>query len=123
MIAKGTFEVDLQPQSDGDSPAGRMLIDKTYSGDVVGSGKGQMISKRTDGGIAIYFAVEEFSGSVHGKSGAFTLVHRGYMTPDDQTLNIEILEESGDGELKDISGSMGITSVSNGHEYELTYEL
>ena len=123
MTAKGTFEVDLQPQADAESPAGRMVIDKTYSGDMSGSGKGQMISKRTEGGTAVYYAVEEFSGSVNGKNGAFTLVHKGHMTKDSQALDVEILDGSGSGELEGISGSMVITQDSSGHAYELTYKL
>ena len=123
MTARGIFEVDLQPQADAGSPAGRMVIDKTYSGDMTGSGKGQMISKRTEGGTAVYYAVEEFLGSVNGKSGAFTLIHKGHMTKESQTLDVEILEGSGSGELENISGSMAITQDSNGHTYELMYEL
>jgi len=123
MVAIGTFEVELQPQADADSPAGRMTIGKTYSGDITGSGKGQMISKRAEGGTAVYYAVEEFSGSVKGKRGAFTLIHKGHMTKESQTLDVEILEGSGSGELDNISGSMVITQDSNGHKYELVFEL
>jgi len=123
MTATGTFEVNLDPQADADFPAGRMVIDKIYSGDVSGTGKGQMISKRTDGGAAVYYAVEEVSGSVDGKNGAFTLIHKGHMTRESQTLQVEILEGSGTGELEGISGSMAITQDSNSHSYELTYEL
>ena len=54
MVARGTFEVELTPQEDLASPAGRMLIAKTYLGDMTGSGIGQMISKRTEDGAAIY---------------------------------------------------------------------
>ena len=38
--------MDLTPQEDAASPAGRMLISKTYRGDLKGAGVGQMISKR-----------------------------------------------------------------------------
>ena len=34
MYAKGTFEVNLTPQADTDSPAGRMILDKIYLGDI-----------------------------------------------------------------------------------------
>lgn len=54
MSEKGKFEVSLAPQKDDDAPAGRMIINKSYLGDIVGSAVGQMISKRTDGGSAIY---------------------------------------------------------------------
>ena len=123
MTAKGSFEVNLTPQDDADSPAGRMVIDKTYLGDINGSGIGQMISKRTESGTAVYFAIEEFSGSISGRSGAFTLIHKGYMSKESQSLEVDILEGSGTGELKTISGSMVIDQVPDGHTYELTYEL
>ena len=123
MDAKGTFEVNLTPQDDADSPAGRMVIDKNYLGDMNGSGIGQMISKRTESGTAVYYAIEEFSGSVESKSGAFTLVHKGYMSKESQSLKVVILEGSGSGELENISGSMVIVQDANGHTYELTYEL
>lgn len=123
MSANGTFEVDLTPKEDIESPAGRMLIKKTYLGDMKGSGIGQMISKRTENGLAVYYAIEEFSGSVKGKNGGFTLVHKGYMDKESQSLDITVLAGSGSGELQEISGSMLITQDANGHRYELTFEL
>jgi len=123
MSAEGTFEVDLTPQEDVGCPAGRMLIEKTYRGDMNGSGIGQMISKRTENGTAIYCAIEEFSGSVNGKSGGFTLVHKGHMSKEAQSLEVTVLEGSGSGELQTISGSMLIVQDANGHRYELAFEL
>ena len=123
MSANGTFDADLTPQDDVGFPSGRMLIKKVYSGDMIGSGTGQMISKRTEAGTAAYYAVEEFSGSVKGKNGGFTLVHNGHMSKDSQSLEITILEGSGSGELQNISGSMLIVQDANGHRYELTFEL
>jgi hypothetical protein len=123
MSASGTFEVALSPQEDVGSPAGRMLIKKTYLGDMNGSGIGQMISKRTENGTAIYYAIEEFSGSVKGKNGGFTLVHKGHMSKESQSLDVTILEGSGSGELQNISGSMIIVQDANGHRYELTFTL
>ena len=123
MSANGTFEVDLTPQEDVGSPAGRMLIKKTYLGDMNGSGIGQMISKKTENGTAIYYAIEEFSGSVKGKNGGFTLVHKGLMSKESRSLEVTILEGSGSGELQNISGSMLIIQDENGHGYELTFEF
>ena len=123
ISVNGTFEVDLTPQEDIESPAGRMLIRKTYLGDMNGSGSGQMISKRTDSGVAVYYAIEEFCGSVKGKIGGFTLVHKGHMSKESQSLEVTILEGSGSGELQNISGSMLIIKDENGHGYELTFEL
>lgn len=123
MLAKGQFEVNLEPQKDENSPAGRMIIHKTYSGDLVGSGVGQMISKRTDTGSAVYYAIEEFTGTVHGTVGAFTIVHKGSMSKESQSLDVVILDGSGDGELVNITGSMKIIQDGGNHSYELNYEL
>ncbi len=123
MYANGTFEVDLSPQEDVGSPAGRMLIKKTYLGDMNGSGIGQMISKRTENGTAVYYAIEEFSGSVKDKSGGLTLVHKGHMSKESHSLEVTILQGSGSGELHGISGSMLIVQDPNGHRYELAFEL
>ncbi len=123
MSANGTFEVQLTPQDDPGSPAGRMLIAKTYLGDMQGTGTGQMISKRTESGTAVYYAIEEFTGSVMGKSGSLTLVHMGHMSEQSQSLDVTILEGSGSGQLKAISGSMLIMQEGGEHRYELTFEL
>lgn len=123
MNCKGTFEIQLSPQEDGEHAAGRMLINKTYSGDMAGKGTGQMISKRVDGGPAAYFAVEEFTGTLDGRTGSFTLLHRGYMDADSQSLDITILKGSGSGQLQGISGSMQITQEDGGHQYELNYAV
>lgn len=123
MSASGTFEVKLTPQEDTAFPAGRMLIEKTYLGDMTGSGVGQMISKRTDNAAAVYFAIEEFSGSVQGKSGGFTLVHKGHMDKQTQSLDVTVLDGSGSGELQNISGSMLITQDEDGHRYELSFDI
>ena len=123
MPASGTFEVNLEPQQDENAPAGRMIIHKKYTGDVAGTGVGQMISKRTDGGAAVYSAIEEFEGTVHGKTGAFTLIHNGYMSSKTQSLDIKILAGSGSGELSKISGSMDIIQTDGEHKYVLNYEL
>ena len=123
MSATGKFEISLEPQNDENAPAGRMIIDKKYSGGLVGSGLGQMISKRTEAGSAVYSAIEEFEGSLNGKKGAFTLVHYGEMSAEGQKLNVNIVAGSGLGELENISGSLEIIQENNTHKYVLNYKL
>jgi hypothetical protein len=119
----GSFEVNLSLQDDGDSPVGRMLIHKTYKGSLEGIGIGQMISKRTDNGSAAYVAIEDFTGVVDGKKGSFTLLHKGLMTTDNQSLDISILKGSGSGELENILGEMTIIQEDGNHNYRLSYSL
>ncbi|WP_223144949.1 DUF3224 domain-containing protein [Teredinibacter waterburyi] len=122
MSATGTFEVKLDPQNDEGVPAGRMVIHKEYTGGLVGKGVGQMISKRTEGGAAVYSAIEEFEGSVNGKTGSFTLFHNGFMSASKQSLEVIIVEGSGAGELKGITGSLDIIQENGKHSYVLEYQ-
>ena len=123
MTAKGSFEIDLEPQSDSAAPMGRMLISKTYVGNIEARGSGQMLSKRTDNGVAVYCAIEEVVGSVNGKNGTFTLLHNGYMSKEHQSLEIQIVQGTGTGELTNIQGTLEITQSETGHSYELSYSL
>ncbi|MCG9695634.1 DUF3224 domain-containing protein [Shewanella sp. Isolate11] len=123
MTATGSFEVNIEPQRDTEAPAGRMILHKTYSGDLVGSGIGQMLSKRVEGGAAAYAAIEEFSGSVSGKQGTFTLIHSGFMSPQEQTLTIYVLPGSGTGELAGLSGTLDIIQEDGKHNYVFHFEL
>ena len=122
MSASGTFDVKMEPQNDQSAPAGRMRILKEYSGGMVGRGVGQMISKRTEGGAAVYSAIEEFEGTVNGKTGSFTLFHNGYMSSSKQSLDVIIVEGSGSGELKGIQGELSIVQEDGVHNYVLEYK-
>lgn len=82
-----------------------------------------MISKRTDSGPAAYYAVEEFEGAVDGKSGAFTLLHEGSMSGDEQSLSVKVMPGSGTGELESLSGTLEIIQDGGEHRYIFNYEL
>ena len=122
MSAMGSFVVKLEPQHDEIALAGRMTISKEYTGDLVGTGKGQMLSKRTEG-VSVYSAVEEFEGEVKGKRGSFTLFHNGLMYSSKQELKVIIVEGSGSGELKTIRGELTIIQENGKHNYKLEYNL
>ncbi|TLU67118.1 DUF3224 domain-containing protein [Thalassotalea litorea] len=123
MKATGNFDITMDPQTDDVAPVGRIVINKKYRGDLCGSGIGQMISKRTEDGHAAYAAIEEFTGTLHGKSGGFTLLHQGLMSPDSQQLNIQIVDGSGHGELVGIRGILEIIQSQQGHSYQLSFEV
>lgn len=123
MNANGRFEIELTPQQDDTAPSGRMVIDKTYTGGLVGKGVGQMLSKRTETGDSVYAAIEEFVGEVDGKSGSFTLFHNGVMSKASQELTIFVVAGSGSGELSNISGSLTIEMVDGAHQYTFDYRL
>ncbi|MBB3169229.1 DUF3224 domain-containing protein [Simiduia aestuariiviva] len=121
---KGDFSVQLTPQMEDPVPVGRLLIDKTYTGPLSGSGKGQMLSKRTaQEGSAGYVALEEFVGEVEGKAGSFTLMHVGVMSGGHSELKVQIVPDSGAEALAGISGAMEIDIADGKHSYRFSYSL
>ena len=68
--ATGNFEVKMLPlessaPGEGDVNLGRMSIDKTFSGDLIGTSKGEMLTAMTPvKGSAGYVAIEQFIGTL-----------------------------------------------------------
>lgn len=122
-VITGIFNVDLLPQQDQEFDAGRMLIDKTYQGDLSGKGSGQMLSTRTEQGTACYCALEHFRGTLQGKTGEFSLIHNGFMSAQEQTLTVEVISGSATGELQGLTGNINIRQENGQHYYDFDFEL
>lgn len=129
MKITGEFQVKLQPM---DSYAkgeeginlGRLSIDKTFSGALNATSKGEMLSALTPTkGSAGYVAIEQVTGSLSGKNGSFVLQHFGTMNRGKDHLVLEVVPDSGSGELTGLSGNMLIKVEGGKHLYEFDYEL
>ena len=127
MTARGTFDVKVIPQGPDDKsagPFGRMLLDKKFQGDLVGSSQGQMLAAMTAvKGSGGYVALELVEGVLNGKKGTFMLQHSGTMQNDTFDLQIQVVPDSGTGELEGIKGTLKIIIEGEKHSYEFTYEL
>ncbi|MES3034725.1 MAG: DUF3224 domain-containing protein [Gemmatimonadota bacterium] len=126
--ARGTFEVQIAPLPADDyadaATLGRMTIDKQFSGDLTGTGKGQMLTGMgTTKGSAAYSAIERVTGVLAGRSGSFLLQHTGIMHDGAQQLTITIVPTSGTGDLAGISGTLAIIIEGKVHRYDLEYVL
>jgi hypothetical protein len=126
--ARGTFQVKMAPQGEVDSldgtSLGRMSLDKTFLGDLVATGKGQMLTGMTGTeGSAVYVAVERVVGTLDGHEGAFVLVHRGIMNRNVPEMAVRIVPDSGSGALAGIAGEMTIAVVDGEHRYDLAYTM
>lgn len=129
MKIAGEFDVKLQPMdfyakgTDGIN-FGRMSIDKTFSGALEATSKGEMLSAMTPTkGSAGYVAIEQVSGSLSGKNGSFVLQHFGTMHRGKDKLVLEVVPDSGSDELTGLSGSMVIKVEGGKHLYEFEYEF
>lgn len=129
MIARGEFKVDLQPmESSIQGKEGvqfhRMSISKTFSGDLAGNSQGEMLSAMTGvQGSAGYVAVEQVEGTIAGKHGTFILQHYGISKRGEQRLILEVVPDSGTGQLQNLSGKMTILVEAGHHAYEFDYSL
>ncbi len=127
--ASGSFELQLTPQPlshhDSDPFLGRLSIDKHFSGDLIGTSTGEMLSARTSiENSAGYVAIEQVIGTLHGRRGSFVLQHSSTMTRGLAHQTITVVPDSGTDELEGISGTMQIIIEEGGkHFYEFTYEI
>ena len=127
MHARGTFDVTITPVAaePGAAPDahGRMLIAKTYHGEIEGTGEGEMLATMGPDQSGAYVAIERVRGTVNGREGAFTLIHRGVMDRGAQDLSITVSPGSGTGALTGIAGVYVLTIEDGVHRYALDYTL
>ncbi len=127
MKITGTFEIKLAPlesyaEGQNGISLGRMSIDKQFSGELNAVSKGEMLTARTTiQGSAGYVAIEQVIGVLSGKSGSFVLQHYGSMSAGNSDLTLEVVPDSGSGELAGLSGAMKIINDNGQHRYEFDY--
>ena len=125
--ATGPFDVNITPQDDesNDPLLSRMILDKTYLGDLEATARGQMLAAGTAvKGSAGYVAIEKVSGTLNGRAGTFVLQHVGIMNRNSPQLTITVVPDSGTGDLQGLSGKMTIIIASDGrHSYDFEYSL
>ena len=127
-VARGTFEVSMAPQSEQKEPdaasLGRMSLDKRFSGDLVATGRGEMLTAMTPTpGSAGYVAIERVTGTLHGRQGSFVFQHTGTMDRGAQQLSITVVPDSGTGGLAGITGRLTLEIVDGKHFYAFDYAL
>lgn len=128
-MISGKFDVTMVPfetyatGADG-VKLGRMSIDKTFFGDLSGVSKGEMLNALTPvDGSAGYVAIEQVVGELEGKKGSFVLQHYGLMGEGGQVLTLEVVPDSGTGELEGLTGKMDIRIENGQHYYDFEYQL
>jgi hypothetical protein len=127
--AAGTFEVSMQPLDPPPAPGdgaslGRMSLTKQFSGDLVATGQGQMLTAMSAvQGSAGYVAIERVTGTLAGRHGSFVLQHSGTMDRGVPQLSVSVVPDSGSGELVGLSGRLTIDIADGKHRYTFDYTL
>jgi hypothetical protein len=126
VTAIGSFNVKLDPQTTTfGAPLNRLSLDKTFSGDLEATSKGEMLSIRTDiPGSAGYVAMETITATnLGGKKGSFSLMHFGVMNKGEKSLICDVVPDSGTDELKGITGKLSIDIKDGVHYYTFVYDV
>jgi hypothetical protein len=126
--ARGKFDVEMEPIGKEDRAEGNVLgsalVKKRFHGDLEGAGRGRMTAARTAvEGSAGYVMIEQVRGTLAGRSGTFLLQHSGILDRGVAAARIEIVPDSGTGELVGLKGRLVIRAANGPHEYELLYSL
>lgn len=125
--ASGEFDVKLAPQAadpGGDPGIGRMIMDKQFRGDLVGTSWGQMLSAMgTVQGSAGYVAIERVTGTLRGRAGSFMLQHTGLMDRGKPSLSLIVVPDSGTEQLAGLTGRLEIVIEGKKHSYVFEYSL
>jgi hypothetical protein len=128
--ARGPFEVKITPQKPDNAVSeaaqfSRMTIDKQFHGDLDATSKGEMLATSPDAkGSGVYVALERVTGTLKGKSGSFVLHHTGIMNRGVPQLSVEVVPDSGTGQLTGLTGKMTINIAAGGkHSYDFEYSL
>jgi len=125
--ARGEFEVKMTPQPSNDNSEGtalgRFTLDKTFHGDLEATSKGEMLTMMAVEGSAGYVAMEQVTGTLNDRTGTFALQHTGTMTRGKPQLSVNVVPDSGTGQLKGLAGKMTINIDGDKHSYEFEYTL
>jgi hypothetical protein len=74
-------------------------------------------------GSGVYVAIDRVTGSLKGRHGSFILHHLGIMLRGVPQLNVNVVADSGTGELEGITGAMTILFNDGKHSYDFDYSL
>lgn len=129
MRATGEFNVDLEPlepftRGSAENRLDRLSITKRFSGDLEAESLGEMLSVRTCAqDSAGYVALEQVEGTLQGKAGTFVLQHFGIINRGEQHLILQVVPDSGTGQLATLAGEMTIKIENGKHFYAFDYSL
>jgi hypothetical protein len=117
---------DETPWHEGDD--GRKLtratVIKTYSGDLEGEGTMEYVMAYASGTSAIFVGIERVDGRLDGRTGTFVMKDAGTFEDGVAASSFEIVEGSGTGDLRGISGRASVDAVkADTQSMTLEYEL
>lgn len=124
----GIFDITLTPQAPAPgleaAQLGRQTLDKQFHGELAAHSLGEMLAAISPvQGSAGYVAIERVDGTLQGKTGSFVLMHTGTMNRGERQLTVQVVPDTGTGELTGLVGQMDIQITNGQHFYSFDYTL
>lgn len=129
MHAQGKFDVKVEPQTPDNPEAqasglSRLSLDKRFHGALDATSNGEMLASGDGTRSGAYVALETVTGTLHGRSGSFVLMHNAVMRQGmPEKWSVTVVAESGTGELAGLEGAMEIVIADGVHSYGFEYTL
>ena len=128
MQAKGEFDVKRIPQGEldvgGGAGIGHSRFDKRFHGPLDATSVVHMLALMSPvPGSGAYVAIERIEGSLDGRHGSFHLQHSGTMDRGQPSLTVNVVPDSGTGELTGLRGQLAIDIIDGKHFYTFDYSL
>ncbi len=132
--ATATFDVTgwdavASDHPEGEAAMSRVVVRKTFRGDLVGESVGEALLCQSDPGSAVqgggYVVSERVRGTLGGRRGSFVMQHGGIAGPDAAPFTFgRIVPGSGSGDLAGLRGTVEIAVDADGaHTLALDYDI
>ena len=123
VFVNDTYETEPYDQG-GEAEFARVHITRTFSGDLAGTARAELLTVSAREGSAAYVALDAVSGRLAGREGSFVLEHHGVVSPAGAETAGVVVPDSGTGALEGLSGTARIAVDHDGtHRLLLEYEL
>ena len=113
------WEEQNTEESAGNPTLSRILVKKSFDGEVSGESVGELLMCASADGAAGYTIMDRFTVEIEGKKGSFVAIHGG-MT-DEMKASGKIVSGSGTLEFRGISGTLEFKSDEDGKRIILDF--
>ncbi len=116
-----SWEEEVSGAPDKDRRVTKASVSKTYSGGLDGTGDVDYLMVYVNAEHAEFVGVEQFKGSLNGKSGGFVFRHTGSFHEGVVNSVWDVIADSGYGELAGLSGEVKF-EAGHAAEYPIVFE-
>ncbi|WP_416905989.1 DUF3224 domain-containing protein [Micromonospora echinospora] len=126
--AVGAVDLIWDEQPPYDDRAGgrlaRVVVTKEFQGDLQASSVAHLLkAESARPGSGGYVGLERVVGTLHGRPGSFVLQHCGVMDRGAGSLTIQVVPDTGTGELAGLTGTMEILLVDGERGFTFDYTV